>query len=201
MFEEDAINIYTDGSMYSKPRRGGIGVRIIIPDTIIGKEQIKDYEYPGFKGATNNQMELLACIEGLQEVLKLSILNEVRKIMIFTDSMYVVNNYRKAMFEWCKNKWLTSSGMLVQNVELWKQYIKAVKKIKKKLKSNGSKAIQIIHIIERLISWQKILQKIRETRFYHWSMYDARLQMKKRKLAVLSGRDKESQLELYQVNI
>ncbi len=57
MTYEDAINIYTGGSSYSNPRRGGIGIRYItINET--GDEEIKDDCLMGYKEAINNQMEL-----------------------------------------------------------------------------------------------------------------------------------------------
>lgn len=57
MTYEDAINIYTDGSSYSNPRRGGRGIRYItINET--GDEEIEDDCLMGYKEAINNQMEL-----------------------------------------------------------------------------------------------------------------------------------------------
>ena len=58
---EDALNIYTDGSSYSKPRVGGVGIRYIYIGKN-GEEIIEDLEVPGYRNATNNQMELLACL-------------------------------------------------------------------------------------------------------------------------------------------
>lgn len=65
MIIEDALNVYTDGSSYSGPRTGGIGIRFITIDEH-GNEKILDIEEPGFNGATNNQMELYACIQALK---------------------------------------------------------------------------------------------------------------------------------------
>ena len=64
--DEDALNIYTDGSSLPRPRRGGIGVRFVYADDN-GEEIYEDFAYPGHMGATSNQMELLACITGLEE--------------------------------------------------------------------------------------------------------------------------------------
>jgi ribonuclease HI len=63
---EDALNIYTDGSSFSRPRVGGIGIRFITTNEL-GDEVIEDVELPGYKGATNNQMELYAGVAALKE--------------------------------------------------------------------------------------------------------------------------------------
>lgn len=65
MVYENALNIYTDGSSYSRPRRGGIGIRYITIDEF-GNEEIDDHAPPGYKEATNNEMELMACIKALE---------------------------------------------------------------------------------------------------------------------------------------
>ena len=107
MIEENALNIYTDGSSYSKPRRGGYGIRIIYVDDQ-GKERIQDIPiFKSFAGATNNQMELLACVTAIEESKKSKYYSKVRKINIFIDSMYVSQNYNTAIFHWSVNKWMT----------------------------------------------------------------------------------------------
>jgi len=134
MYSENALNIYTDGSSYSKPRRGGIGIIFIYTNDLGEDEVIQPFGFPGYKGATNNQMELKSCIVALKEALKLEdILSKVNKIIINTDSMYIVGNYKKAIFQWPKTKWLKSSGSPVLNADLWKELIKCIKKINKRV--------------------------------------------------------------------
>ena len=66
MINGNEIDIYVDGSSYSKPRRCGIGIRIItINDD--GNEEVEDIVPQGYKGGTNQQMELQACVEALKE--------------------------------------------------------------------------------------------------------------------------------------
>lgn len=60
--DENALNIFTDGSSLSNPRKGGVGVRFITIDDN-GNEKVYDYTPLGYKGATNNQMELKAVID------------------------------------------------------------------------------------------------------------------------------------------
>ena len=129
---EDALNIFTDGSSLQKPRRGGIGVRFITYDEN-GKEIIKDVQFSGYKGATNNQMELQACILALKESIRQELVNGVSWVVIYTDSLYVADNYVKAMFEWRENKWFKKSGEPVLNADLWKELIRTIKKIEKRV--------------------------------------------------------------------
>ncbi|MDO9287297.1 MAG: ribonuclease H [Thermodesulfovibrionales bacterium] len=127
MIIEDALNIYTDGSSLSGPRRGGIGIRFItINDK--GNEEIRDIELPGYKGATNNQMELYACKQALKEAQKLYALHLFKKIVIFTDSRYVADNYKTALFNWSRNKWRGRDNRPVLNADIWKDIIKCVRK-------------------------------------------------------------------------
>ncbi len=126
--EENTLNIFTDGSSLSSPRTGGIGVRFVIVDSV-GEERIQDFQFTGYKNATNNQMELHACIVALKEAMKLDLSQNVTKVVIYSDSLYIVDNYKKAMFEWPRTRWLTRSGWPVLNADLWKKYVKCIKNI------------------------------------------------------------------------
>ena len=131
MIEENALNIYTDGSQFSHPRRGGYAIRIIYSDEI-GNEFPEDIiineSYPG---ATNNKMELLACVRALEEAEKSQYYEKIFNIFIFTDSTYVCNNYKPAIFFWSSHKWMTRNGNPVANADIWKKLIKLIKKSKK----------------------------------------------------------------------
>ena len=123
MIIENALNIYTDGSSLSRPRTGGIGIRFVFIYEA-GEEVLQDFQFPGYKNATNNQMELYACITALKKTAKLDGLSSVAKIVIHTDSRYVVDNYKRAMFEWPKHKWCGRDERPILNTELWKKLIK-----------------------------------------------------------------------------
>ena len=127
---ENALNIYTDGSSFQHPRKGGIGILYIYVDSL-GIEYKKEFPVLGYKGATNNQMELYACILALQNIPEFEEDQKYKKIYIFTDSQYVVKNYSNAMFVWPKTKWLKSGGAPVLNAELWKNLIRTVHKTQK----------------------------------------------------------------------
>jgi ribonuclease HI len=126
VFRENVLYLYTDGSSLPSPRRGGIGVRMIYvgPE---GEEMVQDVLYPGYKGATNNQMELLACVHALEGAVQQQLHVGKSSIIIRTDSSYVQENYRTAMFVWRKTRWLRSSGAPVLNADLWKRLLKAIR--------------------------------------------------------------------------
>ena len=132
MIHEDALNIYTDGSSYSGPRTGGIGIRFVtINDT--GDEVVEDLPMTGYKNATNNSMELYACVVALQKAYGHPKISHLNRICIFTDSRYVVDNYKKAIFQWPKQKWSNRSGAPVLNAGLWKQLVREIRKAPRKV--------------------------------------------------------------------
>ena len=132
MARENALNIYTDGSSYSRPRRGGIAIRYVTYDEH-GNEVVKDEVLPGHEGATNNEMELMACIKALEGARAHESIHEVERVYIFTDSMYVADNVRRAIFEWPKLKWCNRYGRPVDNAPLWKNLVNLIKKVPKRV--------------------------------------------------------------------
>jgi ribonuclease HI len=130
--DENSLTVFTDGSMLTRPRRGGLGIRFVRTDDV-GNESVFDHVEPGYTGATNNQMELKAVIVALRLIdagkLPAGMLDNPRKIDIITDSQYVADNVRNALFEWPNNKWSRHSGAPVLNVDLWKDLTREYKKV------------------------------------------------------------------------
>jgi ribonuclease HI len=126
MHSEGVLDIYTDGSSYSSPRAGGVGIVFVLIDEG-GNELVQKSTFPGYRGATSNQMELQAPILALREARRLGLANRVHKIVIHTDSTYVCDNYKRAMFEWPKTRWAKRGGAPVLNAELWKDLVKAMR--------------------------------------------------------------------------
>ncbi len=129
--QEGVLNIYTDGSSYSNPRKGGVGYSFVYIDED-GHEQSIPSSVQGYSGASNNQMELQACVMALEDCLskRPSIdISAFRSIEIYTDSMYVRNGYRQALYIWSKNGWYLTTGAPVQNAELWKKLVKLTQKM------------------------------------------------------------------------
>jgi len=126
MLAENALHIYTDGSSLPSPRRGGIGIRFLLIDSQ-GCEEIIDSRHAGYQGATNNQMELQACIEALEEARERGLITSVSKIVVHADSRYVVENWKQAVFVWPTRRWTTKTGTPVLNADLWKRLVRAIK--------------------------------------------------------------------------
>src|SRR5437868_11838706 len=110
--EENALNIYTDGSMLPGPRRGGAGLLFIAVDSE-GNEEHHEQVVPGFAGASQSQMELEAPIQGLKMATGRRPPfdpSRYRKIVIKTDATYVAENFGTAVAVWSKNGWKTKQG-------------------------------------------------------------------------------------------
>jgi len=106
------INIYTDGSSRGNPGPGGYGVILEY------NEHIKELS-AGFKLTTNNRMELLAVIVGLE-----AIKNTGYEIMIFSDSKYVVDAVNQGwVFDWEKKNYKKK-----KNADLWRRFLKIYRK-------------------------------------------------------------------------
>jgi ribonuclease HI len=129
------LNIYTDGSSYAVPRRAGIGILFVTTDDD-GNERTDEYPLPGYEGATNNQAELEACIQALRAVTTRRPFIDptpFRRIVIRTDSKYVVENYDRALYEWQSNKWMTRDCNPVANARQWQELIKLVFRARKRV--------------------------------------------------------------------
>ena len=105
------ITIYTDGAAKGNPGPGGYGV--VLKATVKGKMLRKELS-EGFKNTTNNRMELLAVIKGL-EALK----NQGSQVVIYSDSKYVVDAVEKG---WIWN-WQKKGFKNKANVDLWQRFI------------------------------------------------------------------------------
>lgn len=112
------VKIYTDGAARGNPDGpGGYGVILTCEDA---KGQLHTREYSqGYKKTTNNRMELMAVIVGLEA------LNRPCCVEIYSDSKYVTDAFNKHWVEgWLKKNWKGSAGP-VKNVDLWKRLLKA----------------------------------------------------------------------------
>src|SRR6478609_1767684 len=106
------IRIYTDGAAQGNPGPGGYGVVLKYNDYVKELSQ-------GFRLTTNNRMELLAVIAGLEAIKKTGI-----PVSIFSDSEYVVNAVEKGwLWGWEKKNFAKKA-----NADLWQRYIPLHKK-------------------------------------------------------------------------
>jgi ribonuclease HI len=126
--------IYCDGASKGNPGPGGYGAIILI--------NAKVHELGGYeKHTTNNRMELQAAIKALEYVASTLDSSEQdsssSKIIIYTDSSYLINGATKWLHGWIRNNWITSLKKEVLNKDLWEKISELV---------NNSPAIKWIHV-------------------------------------------------------
>lgn len=108
MAERKQVQIFSDGSCLGNPGPGGYGVVLIWGDH--RKEMSA-----GFRRTTNNRMELLAAIAGLQA------LKQPCSVTLTSDSQYVRQGITQWIKSWKRNGWRTASKTPVKNADLWRQ--------------------------------------------------------------------------------
>ena len=106
---EHEVHIYTDGAAKGNPGPGGYGVVM----ELVGTPHKKEF-YEGFRHTTNNRMELLGVIVGLEKLK-----NPNRKVLVISDSKYVVDSViKKWVFGWEKKGFVGK-----KNPDLWKRFL------------------------------------------------------------------------------
>ena len=104
----EAVEIYTDGACRGNPGPGGWGVVLRHKD----KEKTL---YGGEPHTTNNRMELMAAIAGLEALKRPS------KVALTTDSQYVKRGITEWIAEWKRRGWKTADRKPVKNIDLWQR--------------------------------------------------------------------------------
>ena len=102
-----SVEIFTDGACRGNPGPGGWAALLRKGDTekmISGAQET----------STNNQMELMAAIQGLE------------RVTLTTDSQYVRQGITQWIAGWKRNGWMTSQKKPVKNKELWQRLDAAV---------------------------------------------------------------------------
>ncbi|WP_066827514.1 ribonuclease HI [Sphingomonas mali] len=112
MTELSHVEIATDGACKGNPGPGGWGVLIRMGSR---EKELSG----GEKLTTNNRMELMAAIEGLNA------LKRPCRVTLSTDSRYVMDGLTKWIHGWRKNGWKTADKKPVKNAELWQALIDA----------------------------------------------------------------------------
>ncbi|MFV1920243.1 ribonuclease HI [Sphingomonas sp. MJ1 (PH-R8)] len=114
MTELTSVEIFTDGACKGNPGRGGWGV-------VIRSGEHEREMSGGEAHTTNNRMELMAAIEGLNA------LKRPCQVTLSTDSRYVMDGLTKWIHGWQKNGWKTADRKPVKNAELWQALLAAAK--------------------------------------------------------------------------
>ena len=103
------VHIYTDGAAKGNPGPGGYGIVM----EWVGKTYRKEF-HEGFRHTTNNRMELLAVIVGLEKLK-----TESTKVLVVSDSKYVIDSVlKKWVFGWEKKEYVGK-----KNPDLWKRFL------------------------------------------------------------------------------
>ena len=105
------IVLYTDGACSGNPGAGGYAAILRYGE----REKVLS---GGEAQTTNNRMELMAVIVGLEKI------KEPCQVDVFSDSAYVVNAFLQGWIEsWLEKGWKTAGKKEVQNVDLWKRLL------------------------------------------------------------------------------
>jgi len=113
------VKIFTDGSARGNPEGpGGYGTVLQYVDS---SGQLHEREYSGgFKKTTNNRMELMAAIIGLEALTKPC------EVFLYSDSKYLTDAFNQNwIWGWLKKDWKTSTNKPVKNIDLWKRLLQA----------------------------------------------------------------------------
>ena len=108
---EGTVIIYTDGACSGNPGPGGYGV-------ILAYNGQQTEFSQGFRWTTNNRMEILAAIVGLEAI------DTPAHVQIYSDSKYLVDAMEKGWAKrWKANDWMRNKKELASNIDLWKQML------------------------------------------------------------------------------
>jgi ribonuclease HI len=110
------VELYSDGACSGNPGPGGYGA--ILRYNGHSKEFSK-----GYKATTNNRMELMAIIVGLEA------LKETCKVDIYSDSRYIVDAIVQGWaLRWRANRWKRNKTEMAKNIDLWERLLNLLDK-------------------------------------------------------------------------
>jgi ribonuclease HI len=119
MEEPMDVTIYTDGAARGNPDGpGGYGAIVVFVDSK-GNEHEREYS-AGYRKTTNNRMELMAAIAGLEALTKPC------NVLLYSDSQYLVKAFNEHWLEsWIAKGWKRGKNEPVKNIDLWKRLLQA----------------------------------------------------------------------------
>lgn len=109
------VFIYTDGACKGNPGPGGWGV-------LLRYGEHEKELWGGERDTTNNRMELMAAIRGLEA------LKDSRDVILTTDSQYVRQGITEWLSQWKARGWRTANRQPVKNADLWEQLDQAARR-------------------------------------------------------------------------
>jgi len=120
--EQPNVTLYTDGAAEPNPGPGGYGVVLLFG-------QHRKELSAGFELTTNNRMELLAVIVGLET------LTTPCNVTVYSDAKYVVDSVENgSVGRWRSNNWMRTQSERAKNSDLWQRFLIAYEKHVVKLK-------------------------------------------------------------------
>ena len=114
------VTIYTDGSARGNPNGpGGYGTILQYVDA---RGQLHRRELSaGYEKTTNNRMELMAAIAGLEALIRPC------SVKLYSDSQYLVKAFNEHWIQgWIRRNWMRNGKEPVKNTDLWKRLLKAM---------------------------------------------------------------------------
>jgi len=113
------VQIYTDGSARGNPDGpGGYGAVLLFTDSQ-GRLHEKELS-AGYRKTTNNRMELMAAIAGLEA------LNRPCMVELYSDSKYLTDAFNQRWIDsWVANNWKRGKSGPVKNIDLWERLLAA----------------------------------------------------------------------------
>jgi len=106
--QNEVVNLFTDGACSGNPGPGGWGALLRY------REHEKELS-GGEPATTNNRMEMLAVISGLEA------LKQPMRVRICTDSQYVMKGMTEWLAAWKRRGWKTADRQPVKNMDLWQR--------------------------------------------------------------------------------
>jgi len=136
------LEVYADGACSPNPGKGGTGYILRVNQPFM---EITGSE--GYYDTTNNRMEMLAALKGLEKAKEylstLASAKEYKKIRVISDSSYLCSGFTKKWIRnWQTNNWLTSEDRPVKNVDLWEEFLR----LEKEFKDTYNIRLHFIHI-------------------------------------------------------
>lgn len=114
------VTIYTDGAARGNPDGpGGYGAVLQFVDSkgVLHEKELS----AGYKKTTNNRMELMAAIVGLEALVRSC------RVELFSDSKYLTDAFNQHWIDgWLKRGWKKADKSPVKNVDLWQRLLKAM---------------------------------------------------------------------------
>lgn len=109
--DNQKVVLYSDGACSGNPGNGGYGTVLLFKkDGVVHRKELSG----GYEHTTNNRMELLGVIKGLEALKRQSV------VSVFTDSKYVVDAIEKNWLQsWKQKGWKNSQKKPVKNRDLW----------------------------------------------------------------------------------